>query len=47
MGPSASYKENDVFVDITLAGTIFTTLQFLSKLQTDPKRLEHYVTLGW
>jgi hypothetical protein len=46
MGPFASYYENDVFVENTLAGTIFTTLHFLLKLQTDPKRIEHYVTLG-
>ncbi len=37
MGPFESYEENGVFVVNTLAGTIFTTLHFLSKLQTDPK----------
>jgi hypothetical protein len=37
MGPFESYEENAVFVVNTLAGTIFTKLHFLSKLQTDPK----------
>jgi hypothetical protein len=41
MVPFENYKGNGAFVVNTLAGTIFTTLHFLSKLQTDPKRLEH------